>query len=193
MDNMKNLIPFLVLFAGVTVALAQGTVTFVNSGSFPTTADRNVYIWLRSPEPPILLVGQNWVAQLYYGSDASSLAPHSANPSRFRVATTASPGTWSGGTRTLQGFTAGQSVSMQVRAWDAGNTSGAPLISWDQSACRGASFVFTYVVPQPGAPANQLLMDNLRSFQVCPIPEPSVIALGVLGVGALFLLRRRKA
>jgi MYXO-CTERM domain-containing protein len=188
---MKDLISFLVLFAGVTGALAQGTVTFVNSGSFPTTADRLVYRSVPGFDL-VPLVGQNYVAQLYYGADASSLAPHSANPSRFRVSTTASPGTWVGGTRTLQGFTSGQVVTMQVRVWDAGNTSGAPLISWDQSACRGASSVFTYVVPLPGAPANQLLMDNLRSFVVC-IPEPSVIGLGVLGVGALFLLRRRKA
>jgi hypothetical protein len=192
---MKNLIPFLVLFAGVTVALAQGTVTFVNSGVFPTLADRNVYYFEgpRFGNPGQLLVGQNHVAQLYYGADASSLAPHSANPSRFRVSTTGSPGTWVGGTRTLQGFTAGQIVTMQVRVWDAGNTSGAPLIPWEQAMIGDASAIFTYVVPPVGAPAAQLLMDNLRSMTVHYIPEPCVIGFGLLGVGALFLLRRRKA
>jgi hypothetical protein len=191
---MKKLIPFLVLLVGVTGALAQGTVTFVNSGSFPTTADRLVYL---DPDnnpstanPP--MVGQNYVAQLYYGADAGSLAAHSAAPSRFRVSTTGSPGTWVGGTRTLTGFTSGQTVTMQVRVWDAGNTTGTPLTSWDQARIRNASSIFTYTVPAAGAPANQLLMDELRAFTVV-VPEPSVIGLGLIGVGALFMLRRRKA
>jgi hypothetical protein len=189
---MKKLIPFLVLLAGVTGALAQGTVTFVNSGSFPTTADRNVYLDRADGSAAVLMVGQNYVAQLYYGADAGSLAAHSAAPSRFRVSTTASPGTWAGGTRTLTGFTSGQTVTMQVRVWDAGNTSGTPLTSWDQASVRNASSIFTYTVPAAGAPANHLLMDNLRAFTVV-VPEPSVIGLGLIGVGALFMLRRRKA
>jgi MYXO-CTERM domain-containing protein len=193
-DDMKNLISFLVLLAGVTGALAQGTVTFVNSGQFPTTADRLVYADYLDGRGPVPLVGQNFVAQLYYGADAGSLAPHSAVPSRFRVPTTVIPGTWSGGTRTLEGFTSGQVVTMQVRIWDAGNTSGTPLISWDQASIRKAYGIFTYVVPPLGAPAAQYLMDNLRSFYPpLIVPEPSVIGFGLLGVGALFLLRRRKA
>jgi hypothetical protein len=188
---MKDLISFLVLFAGVTGALAQGVVTFVNAGSFPTVADRLVY--LQNPgSGPVPLVGQNYVAQLYYGADASSLAPHSATPSRFRVATTVSPGTWIGGTRTLQGFTAGQIVTMQVRVWDAGNTSGTPLVSWEQASVKNAGNIFTYLPPLPSAPPVDGLMDNFRSITVV-IPEPCVIGFGLLGVGALFLLRRRKA
>src|SRR5881397_306890 len=99
---MKALFTALILLMATTAALAQVTVTFVNSGSFPTMADRLVYNGLTG-QP---LVGTNFVAQLYYGADASSLQPHTAAPSRFRNPTTASPGTWSGGTRTLTGFLA---------------------------------------------------------------------------------------
>lgn len=176
---MKKLIPFLTLLVGTTVALAQGTVTFVNSGSFPTMADRLVYLDDGSGSA-VPIVGTNYAVQLYYGADAASLQAHTAAPSRFRVPTTMSPGTWSGGTRTLTGFVPGSVVTMQIRAFD---TAGGPAV--------GQSDIFTYTVPAVGSPANQFLMDNLRAFTVV-VPEPSVIGLGLLGLGALVWLRRRK-
>jgi hypothetical protein len=35
-------------------------------------------------------------------------------------------------------------------------------------------------------------MKNFLGGWVIPVPEPSVIGLGAIGIGALFLLRRRK-
>ncbi|MCI0748732.1 MAG: PEP-CTERM sorting domain-containing protein [Verrucomicrobia subdivision 3 bacterium] len=178
---MKKLIPFLMLMAaGISSALAQGTVTFVNSGNFPTTADRLVYF---DPGTGVAvpLVGTNFVAQLFFGDSATSLQAHTAAPSRFRVPTTLSPGTWSGATRTLTGFGTGSTVVMQVRVWDENNPS-----------IVANSATFNYTVPAPGSPAQQFLMDNFRMFTYV-VPEPSVIGLGLLGAGALFLLRRRKA
>jgi len=178
---MKKLIPFLALLVGTATALAQGTVSFVNSGAFPTAADRNVYLDRADGTAPIQIVGTNYSVQLWYGADASSLQAHSAAPSRFRATTTSSPGTWSGGTRTLEGFTAGQVVTFQLRAFD--NTGGPGV---------GQSDIFTYTIPAAGSPPAQFLMDNFRSFTVL-VPEPSVIGLGLIGVGALVWLRRRKA
>jgi len=178
---MKKLIPFLVLVVGTATALAQGTVNFINLGTFPTTADRNVYLDRADGSAPVPLVGTNYSVQLYYGADAASLQAHSAAPSRFRVTTTGSPGSWSGGTRTLEGFTAGSVVTMQLRAFD--NTGGPGA---------GQSAIFTYTIPAAGSPPAQFLMDNFRAFSVV-VPEPSVIGLGLIGVGALVWLRRRKA
>lgn len=186
---MKKLIPFLVLLVGASSALAQGTVTFVNAGSFPTTADRLVYLGGSASDRSNPAIGTNYAVQLYYGDSATSLQPHTAAFNRIRGTGTTSPGTWSGGaTRTLTGYTAGMTATMVIRAWDTGPNGTA---TWDTAAIRGQSDPFTYTVPQPGSPANQFLMDNLRAFTVI-VPEPSVIGLGVIGVGALLLLRRRK-
>jgi len=86
----------------------------------------------------------------------------------------------------------GSIVSFQVRAWDnLGGTVGtwAAAMALPTTA-RGASDTFNLnlAVSPPGPVANLV---GLTSFNIAPVPEPGVIALGVLGLGAL-LLRRRK-
>jgi hypothetical protein len=54
----------------------------------------------------------------------------------------------------------------------------------------GASQPFNYTVPAAGSSADAYYLDNLRAFAV--IPEPSTIALGILGAASLLFLRRRK-
>lgn len=53
-------------------------------------------------------------------------------------------------------------------------------------------FPFTQLVSTPIASPSDTVMREMRAFSVVPIPEPSTIALGVLGLGALLLFRRRK-
>jgi hypothetical protein len=179
---MKRLIPFLVLLVGATGALAQ-TVDFNNTRTFATTADRAVYDVGGSSR----LVGNNFVAQLLYGTSATSLQPVTSNPQSFRNIPNSDPlaGTWTGATRTLTGLAAGQTAVLQIQAWD--TTGGATFAT---ALRRGVSQTFTYLIPQPGSPPTAFYIENFRSFQL--VPEPSVIGLGLLGVGALFLLRRRK-
>jgi len=181
---MKKLIPFLVLLAGATVAMAQGTVNFANSVTFATTADRLV----RNPDgtpatgslttdPPTL------VAQLWYGANAGSLTAHTAAPARFRPGST---GLWLGGPRTLTGFAPGTTLTLEVRAWDM--RTGA---TWDVAGIHGESGPFTYTIPlDPLSPPAAYFMEGMRGFTL--VPEPSVIGLGLIGIGALFMLRRRK-
>jgi hypothetical protein len=182
---MKKLIPFLVLMVGVSGALAQGVVNF-NNNVLAEPPDRTVYGVDGSA-----LVGTNFVAQLYYGTDAGSLVAHTGAASRFRVTTTTQPGTWSGGNRTLTGGGVGTPILLQVRVWDssAGST-------FDQARAAGgtwgASEVFTYTQALSAPPAStDTQMLGLTSFTL--VPEPSVIGLGLIGVGALVWLRRRKA
>jgi hypothetical protein len=85
-------------------------------------------------------------------------------------------------------------ATFQVRVWD---SLGGTITSWDQvlartDVARGFSTLFTvpFALQSGGtAPPN---LEGLQSFQLFIVPEPSVIALGVLGAGCLFLLRRRK-
>lgn len=88
------------------------------------------------------------------------------------------------------GSAAGDVWTIQVRVWEnRGN-----LLTWadamalnDASLLRGESSPINLTLGP--SPVNLL---GLTSFNIHAVPEPSVIALGVLGVGALLLFRRRK-
>jgi len=82
-----------------------------------------------------------------------------------------------------------------VRAWD---NKGGTITSWLQvmqnpTIAHGESTIFTVNATLGLAPTiTPPNMVGWESFQLYAVPEPSVIALGVLGAGCLFLLRRRK-
>jgi len=89
-------------------------------------------------------------------------------------------------------------AKFQVRVWD---NKGGTVTSWDAvinnsanaGLARGWSDVFTLPFQLGGGTAQPPTLQGLQSFQLfTAVPEPSVIALGVLGAGCLFLLRRRK-
>jgi len=90
----------------------------------------------------------------------------------------------------------------QVRAWETafGATYAAAVANTTPQGGRlalvGTSNILRISAlgnPNPPATAAAALTANgLQTFTVNPVPEPSVIGLGVLGIGALLLLRRRK-
>jgi len=83
---------------------------------------------------------------------------------------------------------------MQVRAWDAGT---GRTLTYDQARAQGGlwgqSIVYSYQQKSSSPPdlINDTMMRNFLGFSL--VPEPSVIGLGLIGIGALFMLRRRKA
>ena len=164
---------------------SQGTVNFANSVAFATTADRLIRNWYGVPhvgsdlsEPP------TYVAQLYYGANASSLQAHTAAPARFRPGST---GLWLGGTRTLTGFAPGTTLTLEVRAWDM--TTG---LIWEIARDRGQSGTFTYTIPfDPLSPPAAYFMEGMRGFAF-GVPEPSPILLLGAALPALWLVMRRR-
>jgi hypothetical protein len=87
-------------------------------------------------------------------------------------------------------------AKFEIRVWD---NKGGTITSWDQvlltqnnNVARGMSGILTIDSPLGIGSTPAPTLQNLRSFQLFVVPEPSVIALGVLGAGCLFLLRRRK-
>src|SRR5215510_1766809 len=90
---------FLLIFASVTSkCFSQALVNFNNNVLSPVPL-----VYLGNPLGGSLVVGTNWVAQLYYGTSANDLKPVDRAPAKFRVFTTSRPGTWSGGMRSLFG------------------------------------------------------------------------------------------
>lgn len=179
----KTLLMLVGLCAAVSV-MAQGTCNFVTkvSGSI----DAKV-----TDKATGLPVGTTFLATLYAGPTADSLTPVILTSGAALSRNFLASGYVNGGQQTLQGLTG--TVFMQMRAWD--GATGATYAAAEQAGGRvGKSNVFQITLgnPQgtpPTVPANLV---GLQAFTVEPglIPEPSVIALGLLG-GAALLLRRR--
>jgi hypothetical protein len=196
---MRKLLAVTILSLTAVSGWAQGTITFRNGGvTFTTTADRLVYLGAIGGTG--VVKGTNYHAALYYlpgggrGADLNNPAAgtQAGDPIRFRAVTsTGAGGEWvsTAYTRTLAGVDLTQTATLQVRVWD--YTKYATFAEAFQRGEYGWSTPFDYTVP----PANTLdprayLPDQLRAFAV--VPEPSTIALGVLGVASLLFLRRRK-
>jgi hypothetical protein len=184
------------LLVSVTTTFGQGTIAFNNrlsSASFAivTMADGTTR-----------LDGAGYSAQLWLVGAGGSLTAV-GNPTPFR--TGAAAGAFVAiDPLTVPGVAAGATASFVVRAWANG---GGTYATYDAAVAGaqpyGDSAPFTSLAlgggnppnPAPNIVGNTLpdgspdVAHNLQGFSL--VPEPSTIALGVIGAVAL-LLRRRK-
>jgi len=143
-----------------------------------------------------LLTGTGYTAQLFggpLGTADGALQPMSPSTA-FRTQAAllgfvVTPAT----AATLNGVAIGSSARIQLRAWD---NRGGTVTSWDQiladpTIAHGYSLAFDSQ-PLGGGPTPPPNLIGLTSFNLFQVPEPSVVALGVLGIGALLVFRRRK-
>ena len=175
------------LAVGINASRAQDWVVNFNNN---VVTDPNHYVIDGRTETR--LTGTNFQAVLLYGANASSLTAHTL-PARFRVSTTASPGTWQGGDRTLTGMgnTPGTVITMQVAVFDINQFANYAAAVAGRGIV-GSSALFTYTIPAPPLAPGETDFHNFRGFYVFFVPEPSVIGLGLVGAVALFMLRRRR-
>ena len=107
------------------------------------------------------------------------------------------------GTRTTPNETApGGNAMFQVRVWETayGSSYEAVLANGTTQNGRlglaGKSNIVRATTGNPGgsppSPAGSLITAGLQAFSVDVVPEPSILGLGMLGVGAFWALRRRK-
>lgn len=178
-------------------SLAQGTIDFRNTGvTFKFAADRLVYA---DPITRRGLVGTNYAAGLFYlpggGREMSAGSGIQAGAlAFFRQPTTTSPGTWLnplavGNNRILDGVPIGATATIQVRVWDI-----TKYQSFAQAFAGGEygwSLPFDYTVPAAGSAPDAYYLNDLR-FPILMVPEPSTIALGILGGVCLLYIRRRR-
>lgn len=152
--------------------------------------------------------GTTFKAALYYLPD-SATAPTSADfdnatilsPSvGFSGGVTVASGFFQGGTRSAPTATPGAAGWFQVRAWETafgatyeaarGNT----VTQNGRLALIGTSNIIRVLTADPTAvpTPTPAPLAGLQGFVLVPVPEPSTIGLGLLGLGALLALRRRK-
>jgi len=181
------------IFATVNI-FAQGTVNFSSIGGGGVT---------NSLTGQRVVVGSTFQVQLYYLPDLGT--PPATDGQMMSLAGVASigpiAGIFSGGTRTAPVSPPGTFAYFQVRAWEtAFGTSYEDAVAkgavGGRLALTGKSNIFRVNTSdptlQPPEAAASLVAAGMLGFSVSAVPEPSVIGLGLLGAGALLMLRRRK-
>lgn len=173
---MKKLIVAVAFGLTAVGALAQGQFNF---GNRVTVANIDAKVLTAGGAP---LEGTAWLAQAYVGLDAGSLAPVGA-ALPFRTGAAAG---YISSTVVTTPFAGGTEVMVEMRAWEA-----AKGATYEAAQAGGGLFgksvpVKLTVAVAPNTPPD---MVGLTSFNL--IPEPSTMALGVLGAAALLLRRRQ--
>ncbi len=192
---MKSPAILLTLLASVGLALGQGTTINFNNNGVAVGGDHKVYFDSVGNQPGV--VGTNFVAELLYVDPATSaLTPWAPSISKFRVTSTLSPGTWSGKTVTIPPGTGmpnnALTLQLQVNVWDSVLNPTGDMLGGAGFKASSGLFPYTWHDSSPGpAQTTDTQMVNLPAFGPCCIPEPSVLAFGVLGVAGLLLFRRR--
>ncbi len=134
--------------------------------------------------------GASYVAQLFRVVGGTEIAIGAT--ANFRAATTASPGTWSGGTRIAVGVPQGTPMNLKVKAWDAAFATYELACAAGKLSGQSAIFTFQDAMSNPPAAADNFMV-NFQGFSITCMPEPQTVALGLLGCAAVLWLPRRPA
>ena len=180
----------LILAAASTGSCQQGGVVFRNDVPFqtpdPTGGNRLVYLDVVGGTK---LVGTQYLAELYYGTDAGSLQPLPSAVGHFRLPSTGLPGTWiyAPGAALLPEISIAGQVTLQVRVWD-----GSQFASYEQAlgqGLTGASAPVFYTIPPSCLPNEAACyMEGLRAFAL--VPEPTALVLSFIGLTSVLLVRK---
>lgn len=211
----KTLTGAIALLAGAFVAHSQGTVSFANYGS---GSGSYVYVTLKSTGASLggtgtattgtpasdVGNGSDWTVALYgaAGSGATSVAQLDTAGGTPVVGTLetggldSTAGTWlSTLVAVVPGTTGnGSAATVQVYAW---YNDGGTITSYGAATTRGTSALADVTTggpntTGPASTAAYLPAAGLGNFTVSGVPEPSTVALGVMGASAFLLRLRRK-
>jgi len=174
----KGLIAIAALLISVS-AYAQGQVNF-NTHIATDTPPVDARVLNPDGTPATAGFGELVIVK----TDGSFVPLATASPAVFKTSATGAGYINAGAATAPAGFGNGTTVNIILRAWQ-----GAAGSTYDTAAVRGSSAqVSITLVEAPGTP-NDLI--GLSGFTMTP--EPTTLALGALGFGALALYRRKKA
>jgi hypothetical protein len=177
---MKKLLIALAAVMLTAASYGQGQVVFANKVG--TAVDAPVFLAGTQTGP-----GPDYSAQLYLSAGGSLTPPTPVTT--FRAAGTGPAAIadryWINADVIVPGVASGATATFIVRAW---KTSAG---SWDAATLVGRGQSQPFDVAVGGGQLPPANLTTLQGFQVIAVPEPGVIALGVLGAAAL-VLRRRK-
>ncbi len=177
-------------------AMAQGTVLFGNSGALLGTV-QPIYLSYCGPwgSCDVKLEGTAYLAQLWAGPTPESLAPIGA-ALPFRTGAGAGIIVNQSNERVIESVAPGAMAWVQIRAWAA-----AAGATWEEAvsvSCTGVGLdsgrSSVWMVRTGGGSPDQLPQPlyGFMSFSIHqPCPEPSTVALGLLGLATLGWARRR--
>lgn len=187
------------------LAIVVATVAFAASGFAQGVVANSNRDLTRGVDAPVYLADgvtgltSGYNMMLLGGADPSSLAPISG-VSAFRDGTGA--GYWNSpvGERTdgvaVPGVVAGETATFQVVAWDGSLGTYEQAVADGRLNSWGASAIFTAVTGSPASagppavPAAPTALVGLTSFNL--VPEPTTVALGLMGLGLVALRLRKK-
>jgi hypothetical protein len=175
------------LWASAVVSHAQGTINFANAG-----AGFLAQVHIDTITGP-LVTSTSYMAQLLLVGAGNSLTAIGA-PAPFLGS--GGPGFFNGGVVDSGLSPAGATGTFQVFAWDGASGQAAyavALAAWNGGSIHGGySNPVTVPTGGAGSPAGPPgALTGLQPWAVTVVPEPSTIALGIIG-GLALLLRRRK-
>lgn len=168
-------------------AWSQGNIFFSNE---PLSTGNTVNAPVRD-EGGVLLAGSAFQALLYARPAGSTAAYQAIGAQAAFLPAGASPsgnGYWTPGARQIPGVPSGEVAQVVARVWRV-----ADGATWDaaRTAGRGYAESAPINVTLTGGTTLPARMAGLQPFAL--VPEPSTIALGIIGgLGTLLLIRRRK-
>lgn len=186
---MKKLLILTATLVATVGALAQGTINFSNGAAGVNAPIRDA--------AGALLAGTSFVAQLWAGPNATSLAPITPTAT---FGTGATAGYFFGGARTIGTVATGSQAYFQVRVWAAAagadwataSTTVGAQVGGDRVTLNGAALGPYQSAALGGGALTPPNLVGLQSFNLYVVPEPGTIALGALGLAGLLFIRRRK-
>jgi hypothetical protein len=194
---MKKLLLTLTMAVASASVFAQGTVNIATDAGTST----RFFTTYRGDR----IAGNEYLVQLFYanGANATDTASFKSAGIPVGLRTGAAAGVLASTEVLLPDVTpAGGAVTLQFRAWSAvlGTAWQTAHDAWlaqgpDDSRLYGESDPFNYDSFNPTPPPEPAIKIGAAfpGAVLHPVPEPSVIALGLMGgLGALVLFRRRK-
>lgn len=179
---MKKLLIIATCVVAAMAAQAQGTVSFANTSTTKVKFENGTDVAVNA-----FKVGLYYLNGANY--EAVTLVP--ATGGTHPVSISPFAGRFNGGTLTLQGIGNGATATFQVRAWSASASTYEAALA-DPAAFIGESASFQLTLGGPGSvpPATLVPGPFTGITNVRPVPEPSIVALGLLGAAALLIRRR---